>query len=356
VLTSLKLVRGLRNEDGQYNCFLNVIIQALWHLRSFRQRLLQLQAPAAAAAAAGAANGPTGPPAALSADIQVLRALRAVFQDLSKAANASLPAAADTPAAAVAAEQGQIKAGSGSRSSASSSGGSEWLVCPAVLREALARLDLGAAAISIELSEMHDASEVLNEVFTALHHAEAGRAAAVADDPQLPTKVKVRPELFSKKGPQQQPQQQQQQPQLQAQQPQTLAHKLQQQQQANGVGSAAGMNGVAGGAKTAGGASGVLHKAPKSLVHALFGLDVLQAIAPGDGSSSKKAVASSAAAGAASGTKDAGGVLVEAQQFMQFFHLVPAQVGLCESLWAGLWCFASTAGSVAAPQRLRHVG
>ena len=343
MLTSLKLVRGLRNEDGQYNCFLNVIIQALWHLRSFRQRLLQLQAPATAAA--GAANGPSGPPGALSADIQVLWALRAVFQDLSKAATASLPAAADTPAAAVAAEQsqGQGKAGSGSRSSASSSGGSEWLVCPAVLREALARLDLGAAAISIELSEMHDASEVLNEVFTALHHAEAGRAAAVADDPQLPTKVKVRPELFSKKGPQQQPQQQQQQPQQQA---QTLAHKLQQQQQANGAGSAAGMNGVASGAKAAGGASGVLHKAPKSLVHALFGLDVLQAIAPGDGSSSKKAAASSAAAGAASGAKDPAGALVEAQQFMQFFHLVPAQVGLCGSVWTGLWCFASTAGSV----------
>jgi hypothetical protein len=161
----------------------------------------------------------------------------------------------------------------------------------------------------------------------------------------------VRPELFSKKGPQQQPQQQQQQqPQQQPQQPQTLAHKLQQQQQANGIGSAAGMNagmnGVASGAKAAGGASGVLHKAPKSLVHALFGLDVLQAIAPGDGSSSKKAAASSAAAGAASGAKDPAGALVEAQQFMQFFHLVPAQVGLCGSVWTGLWCFASTAGSV----------
>jgi hypothetical protein len=210
VLTSLKLVRGLRNEDGQYNCFLNVIIQALWHLRTFRQRLLQMHPPSAAAgaataaataaAAAAAANGPVG----LSADLQVLHALRAVFTDLAKAP--SLPPS-DTAAAAGA--QGSAP-GTGSSSGEGAGAGSEWLVCPAVLREALSRLDLGAAAISIELSEMHDASEVLNEVFTALHHAEAGRATVVSDDPQLPTKVKVRPELFASKKPQP-PQQQQQQ-------------------------------------------------------------------------------------------------------------------------------------------------
>jgi hypothetical protein len=343
VLTSLRLVRGLRNEDGQYNCFLNVIIQALWHLRTFRQRLLAMQPPAAAAAAAAAGPG-NGPAGGLSADIQVLHALRAVFQDLAKAPSLPAPAAAAAAAeSAAAGDQGSGKAGAaGSSSSASVSG---CLVCPVVLREALSRLDLGAAAISIELSEMHDASEVLNEVFTALHHAEAGRAAAVADDPQLPTKLRVRPELFaSKRATQQQQaaQQQQQQPQAQ-QQPQTLAHKLQQQaQQSNGLGGAV-MNGVGGpaGSKAGGSSSsGVPHKPPRSLVHTLFGLDVLQAHVPSDSSSSsgggKKAGGSSGAAGAAaaaaaaaggSGVRDGVG-LIEAQQFMRFFHLVPAQVGV----------------------------
>ncbi|XP_024367798.1 uncharacterized protein [Physcomitrium patens] len=32
--------KGLRNEIGQYNCFLNVVIQSLWHLRRFREELL----------------------------------------------------------------------------------------------------------------------------------------------------------------------------------------------------------------------------------------------------------------------------------------------------------------------------
>ena len=42
-LSRLKLVRGLSNEVGRNNCFLNVIIQSLWHLRSFRDALLALQ-------------------------------------------------------------------------------------------------------------------------------------------------------------------------------------------------------------------------------------------------------------------------------------------------------------------------
>ncbi|GMJ13764.1 hypothetical protein like AT3G47890 [Hibiscus trionum] len=32
---------GLQNEVGEYNCFLNVIIQSLWHLRQFRDEFLQ---------------------------------------------------------------------------------------------------------------------------------------------------------------------------------------------------------------------------------------------------------------------------------------------------------------------------
>ena len=35
---------GLQNQTGEYNCFLNVIIQCLWHCRDFRDRLLALPA------------------------------------------------------------------------------------------------------------------------------------------------------------------------------------------------------------------------------------------------------------------------------------------------------------------------
>ncbi|KAL8091545.1 uncharacterized protein LOC141692568 isoform X2 [Apium graveolens] len=33
--------RGLKNEVGEYNCFLNVIIQSLWHIRRFREDFLR---------------------------------------------------------------------------------------------------------------------------------------------------------------------------------------------------------------------------------------------------------------------------------------------------------------------------
>ncbi|KAK8587419.1 hypothetical protein V6N13_086406 [Hibiscus sabdariffa] len=36
--------RGLLNEVGEYNCFLNVIIQSLWHLRQFRDEFLRRSA------------------------------------------------------------------------------------------------------------------------------------------------------------------------------------------------------------------------------------------------------------------------------------------------------------------------
>ena len=39
----LCLVRGLSNDSGLNNCFLNVVIQCLWHLHSFREALLSLQ-------------------------------------------------------------------------------------------------------------------------------------------------------------------------------------------------------------------------------------------------------------------------------------------------------------------------
>jgi hypothetical protein len=42
-LKRLRLVRGLSNDSGLNNCFLNVVIQCLWHLRCFREALLNIR-------------------------------------------------------------------------------------------------------------------------------------------------------------------------------------------------------------------------------------------------------------------------------------------------------------------------
>lgn len=56
--------RGLTSEAGQNNCFLNVIVQSLWHLGCFRTALLAPGRPA-----------PRGPPA----DRRVVDALVSIF-------------------------------------------------------------------------------------------------------------------------------------------------------------------------------------------------------------------------------------------------------------------------------------
>ena len=33
---------GLQNDPGEYNCFLNVIVQCLWHCTAFRDAFLSL--------------------------------------------------------------------------------------------------------------------------------------------------------------------------------------------------------------------------------------------------------------------------------------------------------------------------
>ena len=57
--------RGLTSESGQNNCFLNVIIQSLWHLPCFRTALLH-----------GARAAPAAPPA----DRRVMEALINIFR------------------------------------------------------------------------------------------------------------------------------------------------------------------------------------------------------------------------------------------------------------------------------------
>lgn len=62
--------RGLTSESGQNNCFLNVIIQSLWHLGCFRGALLTPGRPAP--------RGPASDRRVLDALINIFRAFAAV--------------------------------------------------------------------------------------------------------------------------------------------------------------------------------------------------------------------------------------------------------------------------------------
>ena len=81
-LRRLKLVRGLSNMSGQYNCFLNVIIQSLWHLPAFRQALLSLPL------SLPESNGTS------SKDAAVVRALHNIFSAFAKTPSPDHQAAA----------------------------------------------------------------------------------------------------------------------------------------------------------------------------------------------------------------------------------------------------------------------
>ncbi|KAK3242463.1 hypothetical protein CYMTET_47844 [Cymbomonas tetramitiformis] len=114
------LGRGLVNETGENNCFLNVIIQSLWHLPTFRSTLLLEPEPRA------------WEPAPPKEDVEMLQALRRVFAALSE---------------------------------------QQSTIAPRELRAAL-RLSVGAEWFDLE--QKHDAMEVLDLIFAALHRALGG--------------------------------------------------------------------------------------------------------------------------------------------------------------------------------------
>lgn len=137
----LRSIRGLLNSPGVYNCFLNAIVQSLWHLPALRRALL---AVTPADLQRHAANG--------NASARVLISLRAIFEDLS----APVPAngGGDAP---------------------------QKPVSPHRLREAL-------GGSRFEHGDMHDAAEVLGELFDRLHAAEVGPGGG---DPTLPRRLRV---------------------------------------------------------------------------------------------------------------------------------------------------------------------
>lgn len=156
-LTLLKLVRGLSNMQGQHNCFLNVIIQSLWHLPAFRTALLHLpHAPSDSGA--------------LPKDTAVAKALHNIFAALSQPPPEAQVAAAQRDAEVQSASGGlpsaqqlqQQERDESSGAAAASADAVGQSVSPDELREAMSQLEKGQTPIKFDLSEMHDAAEVTN--------------------------------------------------------------------------------------------------------------------------------------------------------------------------------------------------
>lgn len=119
-LTEVDLLgKGLLNEVGEYNCFLNVIIQSLWHLRRFRELFL---------AVASSPHVHVGDPCVVCALYNIFVALSSATIDRSKEA-----------------------------------------VAPTSLRIALSTLY--PESNFFQQAQMNDASEVLAVIFDCLHRA-----------------------------------------------------------------------------------------------------------------------------------------------------------------------------------------
>eukprot|EP00884_Botryococcus_braunii_P009363 jgi/Botrbrau1/18428/Bobra.0072s0020.2 len=176
VLASLKLVRGLRNEAGFNNCFLNVVIQSLWCLRSFRHDLLALNPEVFVKA---------GHPVE---DLNVLIALRDIFSTFAKPVDL-VPSQNGKPKREDHCNDDMDMAASQYNSGDHSTRWASLSVSPTELRKALSSLN--KTAVQFNESDMHDASEVLNEIFNSLHRAECGTLREGAMDPQLPQTLRV---------------------------------------------------------------------------------------------------------------------------------------------------------------------
>ena len=145
---------GLRNLEGEYNCFLNVVIQSLWHLPPF-SRAVQDSAKGGSAWR-GNGRGDEDP------DAEVAAALRDVFRAMDQS-------------------NGFVRAMDQSNGSVADSGDSNGTphadigavqnaVAPTALRKALAVLTQGRGSLFGE-NEMADASEALQAIFHSVHRA-----------------------------------------------------------------------------------------------------------------------------------------------------------------------------------------
>ncbi|KAL4437094.1 hypothetical protein ABPG75_004233 [Micractinium tetrahymenae] len=132
---------GLRNEAGEFNCFLNVVVQCLWRCRDFRESVLSWD------------------PQVIASDA-VLCALHSLLSELSAMDYARQEAAA-------------AGAGGGSAGSA----GERPVIDPTPLREAINALP----GQEFKIGEMSDAGELLLVLYEHLKAAAPGRPAAELD-------------------------------------------------------------------------------------------------------------------------------------------------------------------------------
>ncbi|KAH6556463.1 hypothetical protein KP509_1Z176700 [Ceratopteris richardii] len=116
--------KGLQNEIGQYNCFLNVVIQSLWHLQRFREEILAISCNY---------HMHVGDPC-------VVCALREIFVGLNSPSSTMR----------------------------------EGVIAPTTLRIALS--NLYAQKDFFQEAQMNDASEVLAVMFDCLHKAFTGES------------------------------------------------------------------------------------------------------------------------------------------------------------------------------------
>ncbi|PRW56655.1 ankyrin repeat [Chlorella sorokiniana] len=121
---------GLRNEAGEYNCFLNVIVQCLWRCAEFRRMVLAWDD-------------------SVTSSSPVAAALRSLFRSLAAAAER--------------------------QHGAGGAGGAPVALNPAVLREALASLP----GQQFQLGEMSDAGETLLAMYESIREAHPAAGAAL---------------------------------------------------------------------------------------------------------------------------------------------------------------------------------
>ena len=162
----LTLTQGLVNAPGLYNCFLNVIIQCLWHLKSVRSAILENRS-LKRKPIPDSGKGPMHLPS--SCHSGVTKPLNSALHDVFGALNAR--------SQSLKLESCDHRAGDIENERP--------LVSVTPLREALST---STNARRFDLSEMHDAAEVLTEILERLHVEEAGYN---RPDPTLPKRVRV---------------------------------------------------------------------------------------------------------------------------------------------------------------------
>jgi hypothetical protein len=158
------LGKGLDNPTGEYNCFLNVIIQSLWQLESFRDELVALSEGGPAAMAGGCDH-----------EALLLQSLAHVFRSLSGRSGAGAAASA----------------ASGTRApnawGAHNRGRELFVVDPGACRQVLSAMF--AERGRSQIHEMADASEALNDVLEALHACLLPGPAAPPGEAEMETLV-----------------------------------------------------------------------------------------------------------------------------------------------------------------------